>query len=126
MTIIDVGHSISEVAASTGLTAHTLRYYEREGLMLHPVDRASSTHRSYTDADLGWVQFLTKLRKTGLPIAGMRRYAELVRRGDESYSERLELLRAHREAVVAQMAEMSSSLAAIDYKIDLYTKEIQQ
>ena len=47
-------------------------------------------------------------------------------RGDESYSERLELLRAHREAVVAQMAEMSSSLAAIDYKIDLYTKEVQQ
>ena len=120
MTIIDVGHSISEVAASTGLTAHTLRYYEREGLMLTPVDRASSTHRRYGDADVGWVEFLTKLRRTAMPIAEVRRYVELVREGDFTTLQRLELLRQHRLAVLAEIAEMKKSLAAIDYKIALY------
>ncbi|MET0860581.1 MAG: MerR family transcriptional regulator, partial [Microbacterium sp.] len=73
MTLLHEGLSISDAAAATGLSTHTLRYYEREGLMLTPVDRASSTHRRYSDADITWVQFLTRLRSTGMPIAGIRR-----------------------------------------------------
>lgn len=68
MTLISVGVAISEAAAATGLSTHTLRYYERAGLMLDPIDRASSTHRRYTESDIGWVQFLTRLRSTGMPI----------------------------------------------------------
>ncbi len=64
--------SISDVAERTGLTTHTLRYYEREGLMLTPVERASSTHRRYTEADVTWVTFLTRLRSTAMSIATMR------------------------------------------------------
>lgn len=122
----DTGRSISQVAAITGLSTHTLRYYEREGLMLTPVDRASSTHRRYGEADVGWVEFLTKLRSTGMSIAEVRRYVELVRNGDFTTAERLDLLREHRVAVLADIAEMTKSLAAIDFKIALYEKKAAQ
>ena len=116
--------SISDVAERTGLTTHTLRYYEREGLMLTPVGRASSTHRRYTEADVTWVTFLTKLRSTAMPIATMREYVVLARQGDGTQAERLELLLLHRMAVVRQLEEMTASLAAIDYKIDLYRQNV--
>ncbi|RDV43454.1 MerR family transcriptional regulator [Leifsonia sp. ku-ls] len=112
--------SISDVAERTGLTTHTLRYYEREGLMLTPVGRASSAHRRYTEADVTWVTFLTKLRSTAMPIATMREYVVLARQGERTEAARLELLLRHRIAVVRQLEEMTASLAAIDYKIDLY------
>ena len=114
--------SISDVAERTGLTTHTLRYYEREGLMLTPVERASSSHRRYTEADVTWVTFLTKLRSTAMPIATMRQYVALARQGDATQPERLELLLLHRMSVVRQLEEMTASLAAIDYKIDLYQR----
>lgn len=116
--------SISDVAERTGLSTYTLRYYEREGLMFAPVDRASSTHRRYTEADLNWVTFLTKLRMTSMPIAKMREYVELARRGDGSTVERLELLLIHRMSVARQLEEMTASLAAIDYKIGLYQEKV--
>ena len=116
--------SISDVAERTGLSTHTLRYYEREGLMFAPVDRASSTHRRYSEADVSWVVFLTKLRSTSMPIARMREYVEFARRGDESTAERLELLLIHRMNVVRQLDDMTASLAAIDYKIGLYQEKV--
>jgi DNA-binding transcriptional MerR regulator len=122
MTLVDASLSISEAAERTGLSAHTLRYYEREGLMLGGVGRASSTHRRYSDADITWVEFLTKLRSTAMPIARVRDYVDLVRQGDASTPARLALLLAHRETVIAQLDEMTRSLAAIDYKISTYRK----
>ncbi len=115
--------SISDVAERTGLSTHTLRYYEREGLMLSPIERASSSHRRYSEADLTWVVFLTKLRSTAMPIVTVRRYVELARRGDDTTAERLELLLLHRMTVARQLEEMTASLAAIDYKIGLYEKK---
>ena len=125
MTITEPLLSISEAAESTGLTTHTLRYYERAGLMLHAVDRAGSSHRRYTPADLSWIGFLTKLRATGMPIATVRKYADLVRNGDDTVLARLDLLFAHREAVVRQLEEVATSLAAIDKKIAVYQERIQ-
>jgi DNA-binding transcriptional MerR regulator len=112
--------TISEVAERTGLTVHTLRYYESAGLLLTPVRRETSSHRSYTAGDLAWITFLTRLRSTALPIKQVRVYADLARRGDETRGDRLELLQRHRITVAAQLAEMQASLAAIDYKIALY------
>src|SRR5215207_2408784 len=87
--------SISDAAQLTGLSAHTLRYYERAGLMLDPVERAPSTHRRYTEA-------------------------ELVRAGEGNEAERLALLEAHREAVLEQLDAIRRNLEAIDYKIEIY------
>jgi len=123
MTLLHDGLSISDAATATGLTTHTLRYYERAGLMLTPVDRASSTHRRYSDADIGWVQFLTRLRSTGMPIATIRAYTELVRAGEDTVEDRLELLLRHRSGVLAQLEEITASLAAIDYKIAVYRQK---
>jgi len=116
--------SISEVAEATGLTTHTLRYYERAGLMLHEVDRASSQHRRYSAADVGWLVFLTRLRSTAMPIARMREYVQLVRRGDDTTLERRDLLLEHWIAVAAQVETMTQSLAHIDFKIANYTMKV--
>jgi DNA-binding transcriptional MerR regulator len=121
MTPPELALSISEVAERTGLSVHTLRYYERAGLMLAPIRRAASSHRAYSARDVTWISFLTKLRSTALPIVKVREYADLARRGDATRADRLELLQRHRITVSAQLAEMQASLAAIDYKISLYS-----
>ena len=112
--------TIAETAVRTGLTAHTLRYYERDGLMLASVDRSTSGHRRYSERDLTWIVMITRLRSTGMPIRDVRRYAELVRDGAGNESQRLALLKAHRRQVEAQLAEVTSHLRAIDHKIGVY------
>ena len=118
--------TIAEAAARTGLTAHTLRYYERDGLMLASVDRAVSGHRRYSDRDLTWIEMITRLRSTGMPIRDVRRYADLVRAGDGNEAERLELLKSHRERVEAQLAEVTGHLRAIDHKIGIYEGKLER
>ncbi|MFF1798489.1 MerR family transcriptional regulator [Kitasatospora sp. NPDC086009] len=112
-------HTISEVAAASGLTAHTLRWYERIGL-LDPVDRSASGQRRYCDADLHRLAFLGRLRLTGMTVADMLRYVELARRGERTLEDRRGLLLAHREEVRQRIADLHATLAVIDYKIDLY------
>ena len=118
------GLSIAEASAQTGLTADTLRYYERDGLMLRPIARGGSGHRQYTERDIEWIRLITKLRSTGMPIRDVRRYADLVREGKGNEAERLELLRAHRRVVLARLAEVQDHLGAIDYKIGLYETQV--
>lgn len=113
--------TIAEAAEATGLSVDTLRYYEKDDLLLRPVPRSSSGHRRYDDADLRWIELVTRLRATGMPIRDVRRYAALVRAGAGNEEERLALLEAHREQVLRQLAEVTAHLAAIDHKIDLYT-----
>ena len=74
------------------------------------------------ERDLGWIELITKLRATGMPIREVRRYAELVRAGDGNEDERLALLRAHRERVRAQLETMTAYLGAIDLKISYYAR----
>ena len=126
MTEPTPGLTIAETAERTGLTTHTLRYYERDGLMLGEVDRSASGHRRYTEHDLGWVEMITRLRSTGMPIREVRAYAALVRAGDGHWEERLDLLRAHRVRVLAQLAEVTEHLGAIDRKIGLYTDRLER
>lgn len=116
--------TIAQAAERTGLTAHTLRYYERDGLMLGSVERAGSGHRRYTDQDLTWIQMITRLRATGMPIRDVRRYAALVRAGDGNEAERLELLLAHRKRVEEQLAQITGHLRAIDHKIGIYEGKV--
>jgi DNA-binding transcriptional MerR regulator len=122
MTETDV--TIGRAAELTGLSADTLRYYERDGLLLRPVARSSTGHRRYTDQDLQWIRLVTRLRATGMPIRDVRRYAALVRTGSGNEDERLELLLAHRRMVLDQLAEVQGHLEAIDYKIALYEEAV--
>jgi DNA-binding transcriptional MerR regulator len=117
--------TISDAARATGVSAHTLRYYERAGL-LDPVDRAASGHRRYAEEDIARIQFLTKLRSTGMPIRQVRQYAELMRAGDDTHEARLALLVAHREAVRAHLDQTARNLDLIDYKIDYYRERLAE
>jgi DNA-binding transcriptional MerR regulator len=118
-TIEKTEMSIAEAAAEAGLSVHTLRYYERAGL-LAPIERNGSGHRRYTPEDVGWIVVCTRLRATGMPIRRIREYAELVREGEGNEDRRLALLEAHREDVRARLREVRRNLELIDYKIELY------
>jgi DNA-binding transcriptional MerR regulator len=117
--------TIQEVTKATGLSAHTLRYYERIGL-IHPIEREENTRRRYTADDVGWIDFLLKLRATGMSIKEMQRYAELQRQGDETLPERVEMLKALRDRVEAHMDELNQHLKLIHYKIDVYQKIVAE
>jgi DNA-binding transcriptional MerR regulator len=111
--------TIRQVAQLTGLSAHTLRYSERAGL-LDPVGRAENGHRRYAAADLAWLDFLTRLRATGMPIRHMQEFAALRRRGPETTLARRLLLEAHRRAVQDRILTLEHNLARIDDKIGHY------
>lgn len=117
--------TIQEISRATGLTPHTLRYYERIGL-IHPINREENTRRCYTTDDLGWIEFLLKLRATGMSIKDMQRYAELQRQGDETLPERVEMLMSLRDKVEAHIDEMNEHLKLIHYKIDYYSKVVEE
>ncbi|MEC3951629.1 MerR family transcriptional regulator [Nocardia sp. CDC153] len=112
-------YSIGEVSERSGLTRDTLRWYERIGLMDY-VGRDHSGQRRFSDRDLDWLGFIGKLRLTGMSVADMVKYAELVRAGEHTYPERLEMFRRTRAEVLKQIAELQSTLVVLDYKIALY------
>ena len=113
--------SVGEAAQRVGLTTHTLRWYEQEGLVA-PVGRDSAGRRRYTQQDLDWLVLLTRLRRTGMPVRDMRRYAELARLGDGTLGARLRLFEEHRDRVLARIAELQEDLKVLDYKIEIYDK----
>lgn len=112
-------YTISQVVAFTGLSAHTLRWYERIGLMPH-VDRSHTGQRRFSNRDLDWLALVGKLRLTGMPVAKMVRYAELVREGVTTFEERQALLEETRREVRLRIAELQDTLSVLDFKIDSY------
>lgn len=117
--------TIQEAARATGLTPHTLRYYERVGL-IHPIDREENTRRRYSRDDIGWIDFITKLRATGMSIKEMQKYAALQRQGDETLPQRVEMLRELRDQVEERIGELKEHLKLVYYKIDIYEKIVSE
>lgn len=114
------GVAIAEAARRTGVSVHALRYYERAGLVVTPIDRTDSGRRRYRQLDLDWIIICAQLRTTGMPIRTIRRYAELVSAGPGNERERLALLELHRAGVTARLEEITENLRLIDHKIDVY------
>lgn len=117
-----MSYSPAETAQLTGFSVETLRYYERVNL-LPEIERDSSGHRTFSPADLEWLEILRCLRDTGMPIARMRRYAELAL-ADRGTAERLEILREHAAAVGAQIELLQQQKAHLDGKIGHYVDEL--
>ena len=115
--------TIRQVAARTGLTVYTLRYYERAGL-IPAIERAGNGHRRYSEEDLAWIGFVKCLRSTGMPISDVQRYVELQQRGDATFAERLEIMESHRRALKAKIEELSGFLARIEGKVERYREHI--
>jgi DNA-binding transcriptional MerR regulator len=112
--------SIGEAAEKCGLSQHTLRWYERIGLLAN-IERGGDGRRRFSQADLDWLSLLTKLRATGMPVRDMQRYAELVRAG-VGHAERVELLKRHREEVRRALARQRETLRLLDAKIGSYER----
>ncbi|WP_114357152.1 MULTISPECIES: MerR family transcriptional regulator [Rhodopseudomonas] len=110
---------IGDLARRTGLTAHTLRYYERIGL-LPRASRDSSGKRDYDASILTWIAFLGRLKTTGMPIRDMLAYAELRARGAATENARRVLLQQHRDKVRAHVVELQACLTVLDTKIAGY------
>ncbi|WP_020668209.1 MerR family transcriptional regulator [Amycolatopsis nigrescens] len=115
-----MSYSIAEAARRSGLSIDTLRYYERIKL-LDPPARDAAGRRAYSDTDLTWLEFLTKLRLTGMPIRAMREYASLRHRGVASTGRRKAILVEQRTSVAARIAELQSCMDILDYKINNYS-----
>lgn len=110
--------SIAEVVERTGVSHDTLRYYEKEGLVAPPRDRGG--RRRYREVDVGRVVFLTRMRQSEMPIRVLQRYVALVNDGPDTEPERLAIMEAHRDAVLARRAELDEALGIIDFKIGVY------
>src|SRR5215218_9128740 len=115
--------TVADAAREAGVSAHTLRYYERAGLLMR-VERNGSGHRRFTAEDIEWVVMVTRLRATGMPIRAIREYAELVRAGEGNERQRLALLEQHRERVLEQLATIERNLELVEYKIGLYRERL--
>jgi DNA-binding transcriptional MerR regulator len=110
---------IGELARRSGLSVHTIRYYERIGLLPY-ADRDRARRRDYDDSIFAWIEFLRRLKTTGMPIREMLRYAALREEGAGTEIERRELLERHRERVRTYLAELNGCLLVLDTKIDGY------
>ncbi|MBR7916274.1 MerR family transcriptional regulator [Burkholderia vietnamiensis] len=114
--------TIGQVAELTGVSTHTLRYYEQAGL-LRAISRTAAGHRLYAPADLDWLAFVMRLKATGMPIAQMQQFAALRAEGESTFGARRRLLSAHRDAVREHIAELQASLDAIGDKIAYYEQQ---
>jgi DNA-binding transcriptional MerR regulator len=116
--------SIGQAAERTGLSVHALRFYEREGLLASPLQRATDGRRFYSEDDVEWLELCVKLRSSGMPIASIRRYTELVRAGAGNEAERLVILREHQQRLTAQIAALTAGLETVSFKVKLYEESL--
>ncbi|GAA2181398.1 hypothetical protein GCM10009785_16120 [Brooklawnia cerclae] len=115
------GLTVAQMAEAAGVSAHTLRYYERAGL-IRAVPRNGGNQRRYQPGDVEWVGFLLRLRETGMPVSRMREYASLRAQGDASLRARLELLVEHQERLRRQIAALQAHEQALAAKVRVYAR----
>ena len=108
----------------TGLSAHTLRYYEKEGLLSH-VERTPGGFRQYTDEDMEALGLICCLKNTGMSLQEITRFVNLTHEGDQTLRERVELLRGHRENVIARMEEMQKYLEKVTWKLNFFSEKLR-
>lgn len=119
------GHTIGEVADAVGLSVHALRFYEREGLLIGPVERTAGGRRRYSQLDVDWLRVCTRLRESQMPLADLKKFATLVRSGPGSEADRLAVLDAHRARVDAQMQALEQARDIITWKTELYETKLR-
>lgn len=118
-------YTIHEVCEKTGLTAHTLRYYEKEGL-LPDVSRSKGGFRQYSDEDVEALGLICCLKNTGMALSDIASFMDLTRKGDQTLRERCDLLKKHREHVLMKMTEMERHLEKVTHKIDHFSDKLAE
>lgn len=116
--------TIGAVSALVGLTSHTLRFYEQEGLFFAPVRRNAAGRRIFTQDEVQWLLVCMKLRSSGMPLPEIRHYAQLVREGAGTVTERFDILRRHEAKVAQQVADLQQALDIIHKKVERYAEHL--
>lgn len=116
--------TIGEFSAITGISAYTLRYYEKKGLLR--VARDNAQRRDYSEDDIEWVKFIKRLKDTGMLLRDIKHYSDLRYQGDGTMGERLELLVRHRILVVEEQRKWNEYLQNLDEKISIYQDRINE
>lgn len=119
-------YSIGEVSELVGVSAHTLRFYDKEGLFLEPVRRNAANRRLFSEQEVGWLRVGTTLRAAGMPLPDVRRFAELARAGADTVDERLNLLREHETRMRNQLNGLRDVLAMVEAKVALYARHVEE
>ena len=118
-------YSIQDVSRKTGLTAHTLRYYEKEGL-IPSIERSQGGIRQYTDEDLEALGLICCLKNTGMSLQEIARFVQLAHEGDGTLEERVKLLKDHREKLIARIAEMQKHLEEVTWKVSYFSRKLEE
>jgi Predicted transcriptional regulators len=114
-----MGYTISQVAEKFNLTAHTIRYYDKEGLLPF-VDRSKAGNREFSNSDLDWLRVICCLKNTGMPIRQIKQYLEWCLQGDDTLEIRRQMFIDHRQEVLKKMEDLKENLKTIDYKLQFY------
>ena len=119
-----MGYYIGQVAQKKGLSTHTLRYYEKEGLLPY-VKKNSSGLRVFSDVDLNWLSLIECLKETGMPIKGIKQYIDWDKEGNKTLNKRLEMFEKHKKHVEQQIKKYQEYMQKIDFKINLYREAVK-
>lgn len=119
-----MSYSISQMAQRLGIEPHTLRFYEKEGIITP--QRTASGIRSYTDENAAQLEMAMCLKSTGMTLKDIKRYFDLVRAGDETLDERLQIFKSHREHVLEEIAQLQKYLCKIEHKIEWYQSYVDE
>ena len=120
-----MGYSIGQVAQKTGLSTHTLRYYEKEGLLPF-VKKSGSGLRIFSDSDLSWLAMIECLKETGMPLKGIKQYIDWFIEGDSTLQNRLDMFRVQKTHIEEQIAQLQKHMEKINYKIKLYEEAVKK
>ncbi len=120
-----MGYTIKQVSERTNLSAHVLRFYEKEGLLSN-INRSKSGIRSYSEDDLEWLGLICCLKNTGMSLKQIKEFMDLSAEGKKTLKQRCEILIEHKKNVEAQIQEMYKHLDKVSHKIDHYTKQYNE
>lgn len=119
-----MNYSIQDISKKTGLTISTLRYYDKEGLFPN-LERKESNYRVFTELELETLKIIACFKKAGLSISEIRKYMELIKKGDVTLKERLDIMVHQKEALEKQKKEIEESIACVEWKISYYEQALQ-
>ncbi|NUF26411.1 MerR family transcriptional regulator [Bombilactobacillus mellis] len=116
-------YKIGEISKITNLTIDTLRYYEKEGLITPARDQ--NNIRMYSDSDIRWIQFIKKLKQTGMPLKNIKEYSNLRDQGDSTINERLSLLYEQKQRLEQNSKQLEEHILFLNNKIDIYKAKMK-
>lgn len=116
--------NIGAVAERTGLSTHTLRFYEREGILPVRIERSPAGHRLYSEDDVEWLMICKSLRASGMPLADICDYVVLINAGGGNEADRLRLLRRHQQRLRGQIDELRACVEWIEHKVGIYERQV--